>query len=93
MENDNSTTPQPAESPKTEVTPTPVAPVSSTPKSFVIRCGKCRWAMITSGVSEDLKDIHEIKSGCVNCGKPRKFHCKKCGAPALMRRFKGNSDV
>lgn len=92
MENDNSTTPQPAEAPKTEAAPTPVAP-AMTPKNFVIRCGKCRWAMLTSGVAEDLKGIHEIKSNCANCGKARKFHCKKCGAPAQMRRFKGNSDV
>ena len=64
---------------------------SGVPKNFVIRCGRCRWARITSGVSEDISDLHEVQIGCVNCGKWRKFKCPKCGMLSPMKRIKGNT--
>ena len=61
------------------------------PKNFIIRCHRCRWARISSGVSSDLSDLNEIKSGCINCGKFRSFKCPKCGMPSKMKRIKGNT--
>jgi len=52
----------------------------------MIRCLKCRWAKMTTGTSEDLKDLYEIKNNCSNCGKKRQFRCLKCGQPATMIR-------
>jgi hypothetical protein len=53
---------------------------------YMIRCLKCRWAKMTTGTSEDLKDLYEIKNNCSNCGKKRQFRCLKCGQPATMIR-------
>jgi hypothetical protein len=69
----------------------PEASVSGVEKNFVIRCAKCRWARMSSGVSSDLADLNEIKSNCKNCGKWRKFKCPKCGVNATMKRISGNS--
>ena len=57
---------------------------------FVIRCATCRWARMTTGIADDLKDMHEIARSCVNCGSPRKFKCPKCGRHAKMIRVQGN---
>ena len=64
---------------------------SGVPKNFVIRCPRCRWARITSGVAQDITDLHEIDPNCVNCGKWRRFKCPKCGRSSPMTRIKGNS--
>lgn len=69
----------------------PEAGVSGVPKNFVIRCLKCRWARITSGISTDIADLHEVHIGCAACGKWRKFKCPKCGNYAPMKRIKGNT--
>ena len=69
----------------------PEASTSGVPKNFVIRCPKCRWARLSSGVAADLSDLHEIKSNCKNCGKFRKFQCPKCGTHSTMKRLHGNS--
>jgi len=61
------------------------------PKNFMIRCNKCKWARTSSGLKADIADLHEINAGCTTCGKWRKFRCQKCGAPALMKRIKGNT--
>lgn len=63
---------------------------SGAPKNFFIRCPRCRWARISSGLKDDLADLNEINAGCVNCGKWRKFRCPKCGTPSTMQRIKGN---
>lgn len=54
---------------------------------FMIRCKKCRWAKITNGSKEELKDLHEVKNHCSDCGKPRKFRCPQCGMPSPMQRI------
>jgi predicted RNA-binding Zn-ribbon protein involved in translation (DUF1610 family) len=59
------------------------------PKNFIIRCHKCRWARMSSGISSDLIDLHEIKT-CDKCGKPREFKCPNCGLTAKMLRIKRN---
>ena len=59
-------------------------------KNFIIRCLKCRWARMSTGLSEDLTDLTEIKT-CYNCGKPRAFKCPKCGQIAKQIRTKNNS--
>jgi hypothetical protein len=64
---------------------------SGAPKNFVIRCPKCSWSRISSGLKVDLTDINEIKPNCATCGKHRKFQCMKCGAPAHMKRIRGNT--
>lgn len=69
----------------------PEPSISGVPKNFVIRCPRCRWARITSGVGVDITDLHEIDAGCVNCGKWRKFKCPKCGMNSPMKRLKGNT--
>lgn len=63
--------------------------LSGAPKNFMIRCPKCRWARLSSGVSMDLADLHEVTSSCKNCGKARKFKCPKCGMNSPMKRIKG----
>jgi hypothetical protein len=69
----------------------PEASVSGVAKNFVIRCPKCRWARLSSGVSSDIKDLHEVRPGCKTCGRWRRFQCVKCGVPCPMKRIKGNS--
>lgn len=65
--------------------------ISGVPKNFFIRCGKCRWARLSSGISEELSDLHEVKGNCPTCGKNRRFKCPKCGGHAVMKRIKGNA--
>jgi len=69
----------------------PEANNSGVEKNFVIRCPRCRWARLSSGVAMDLEDLHEIDPNCPTCGKWRKFKCPKCGMPSPMKRIKGNS--
>jgi len=69
----------------------PESDVSGVPKNFVIRCLRCRWARITSGIASDITDLNEVNQGCVNCGKWRKFKCPKCGMPSPMKRLRGNT--
>jgi len=69
----------------------PEASTSGVPKNFVIRCLRCRWARITSGISDDITDLNEINAGCTTCGKWRRFKCGQCGGIAVMKRFKGNT--
>jgi hypothetical protein len=63
-------------------------------KKFIIRCLKCRWARMSTGLSSDLTDLKEINI-CTNCGRPRTFRCPKCGLGAKMVRIKssGNETV
>lgn len=68
----------------------PEADNSGVPKNFFIRCPRCRWARVSSGVTVDLVDLHEVKSNCPNCGRWRHFKCPKCGMNAPMRRIKGS---
>ena len=58
-------------------------------KNFILRCPKCRFARMSTGLSEDLKDLREIVT-CSNCGGPRKFRCEKCSGIMKMMRIKGN---
>jgi hypothetical protein len=44
---------------------------------------------MSSGISSDLTDLHEIKT-CDKCGKPREFKCPNCGLTAKMLRIKRN---
>ena len=55
-------------------------------KKFIVRCLKCRWARMSTGLPDDLKDLYEIK-GCASCGG-RKFRCPKCGKHAKLTRLK-----
>jgi hypothetical protein len=64
---------------------------SSAPRNFVLRCPKCRWARITSGLKVDLEDLTYIEPTCVGCGKFRQYRCPKCGAACPLKRMKGNS--
>lgn len=59
-------------------------------QNFVIRCRDCRWAKMTTGLSTDLADLHEITS-CASCGGKRDFQCPKCGGKARLIRVKGNT--
>jgi hypothetical protein len=63
----------------------------TTPKNFLLRCKKCRWAKASSGLKDDLKDLNEITSACPTCGKARRFKCPSCGDIAVLKRVKGNS--
>lgn len=60
-------------------------------KNFIIRCPKCRWAEMSTGISADLVHLQEIPNNCEKCGKPRRFKCPKCGQHAIMNRVKVNS--
>lgn len=64
--------------------------MSDVPQNFMIRCPKCRWARMSTGLTEDLKDLHEIVT-CSNCGKPRSFRCPSCQMIAKMTRIRNNS--
>ena len=57
-------------------------------QKFIIRCLKCRWAKLTTGISSDLAELTEIPSSCSKCGRPREFRCPKCGRVAKMTRIK-----
>ncbi len=57
-------------------------------KNYIIRCPRCRWAEMTTGISADLKHLHEIANNCKNCGKPRSFRCMRCGGNAKMFKVK-----
>lgn len=59
-------------------------------QNFILRCLKCRWARMSTGLSSDLADLHEIKT-CSSCGGPRKFRCPKCGQNAKLIRVKSNN--
>lgn len=59
------------------------------PKNFMLRCHKCRWARMSTGLTKDLEDLHEIID-CSNCGKPRTFRCPRCGLNAKLLRVKHN---
>lgn len=59
-------------------------------KNFIIRCPNCSWSKLTTGLSEDLKDMTEVRK-CNNCGRPREFRCPKCGRNSKMIRMKGNT--
>lgn len=60
---------------------------SGVEKKFMIRCPRCRWARISSGVKADIQDLDEIKEHCSDCGKFRRFKCKSCGMPSPMKRI------
>jgi transcription elongation factor Elf1 len=60
-------------------------------KLFQLRCQRCRYSEMSSGLSPDLKHLFEIKK-CATCGGPRKFRCPRCGSIAVMKRVHGNSD-
>lgn len=64
---------------------------SSAPQNFVLRCARCRWARMSSGLGVDLKDLLEIKPNCANCGKFKKYKCPKCGMACPLKRVKGNT--
>ncbi len=59
-------------------------------KNFILRCSRCRWARMSTGLSSDFIDLREIK-GCNNCGKPRTFKCPTCGQIVKLLRVKKNS--
>jgi hypothetical protein len=63
---------------------------SSAPKNFVLRCIKCNWSRISSGLTSDLADLSHIKSSCNGCGKYRMYLCPKCGTKCPLKRIKGN---
>lgn len=44
---------------------------------FLISCKRCKWFRKSTGLTEDLKDLVEIKK-CNNCGGVKKFKCPKC---------------
>lgn len=69
----------------------PEGDTSGVEKNFMIRCLKCRWARLSSGISTDLADLNEVTGNCPTCGKHRKFRCPNCGGQATMKRLKGNS--
>lgn len=60
-------------------------------KKFILRCSKCRFGVLSTGLSEDLKHLHEIKK-CATCGGPRTFRCNKCGNGTMkLMRIKKNA--
>ena len=64
---------------------------TGSPKNFMIRCPRCRWARVSSGLKDDLADLHEVDADCFNCGKWRKFKCPKCSMNSQMKRIRGNA--
>jgi len=63
----------------------------SAPQNFALRCPKCRWARMSSGLAADLADLVYVKPTCNGCGKFRKYRCPKCGVACPLKRIKGNS--
>ena len=59
----------------------------SVPQNFILRCSKCRWARLSTGLSEDLKDLKEMTT-CASCGGARKFRCPQCGNTMRLVRVK-----
>lgn len=60
------------------------------PKKFIVHCKGCGWREITTGLSQDLVHLQEIKK-CKSCGGLRKFRCPKCSREAKMFRNAGNA--
>lgn len=58
---------------------------------FLLKCNKCGWGRRSTGLSEDLKTLSEVKT-CNNCGGARKFKCPKCGQIVKMIRVKNDTD-
>jgi|GEM_PF-2321999 len=63
----------------------------SAPQNFFLRCPKCSWAKLSSGLTSDLVDLVNVKTTCKGCGKFRKYKCPKCGTSCPLKRIKGNS--
>lgn len=59
-------------------------------KNFKLTCPKCRFARMSTGLADDLKDLKEINT-CASCGGGRKYRCPKCGAIAKLARVRGNN--
>lgn len=74
---------------KPEKTWEPEADNSGVPKNFVIRCPRCRWARLSSGVKADIGDLYENNQSGWKGHVTRNFRCPKCGTPAPMTRIKG----
>ena len=53
---------------------------------FLLKCRKCSWWRKSTGLSEDLKDLAEVKT-CASCGG-RKFKCPKCGTHIKLMRVR-----
>lgn len=64
---------------------------SSSPQNFILRCPKCKWARITSGLERDLSDLTQVKASCKRCGKFRTYKCPTCGMSCSLKRFRGNN--
>lgn len=62
------------------------------PKPFLFKCIRCAHAETSTGLSQDLKHLFEIKK-CATCGGPRKFRCPKCGSIATLKRIYGNKEI
>ncbi len=52
---------------------------------FILKCRKCSWNRKSTGTSDDLKGLVEVRR-CTNCGGGRKFKCPKCGEHVKMER-------
>jgi len=61
------------------------------PKTFIIRCPRCRWGRTSDGTADDLKGLTEVRK-CSHCGRPREFRCLKCGGNAKMMKIKYNGE-
>lgn len=59
-------------------------------KNFKIFCSTCKFSRLSTGLSDDLSDLKEIKS-CLKCGKNKKFYCPNCNGRATLIRISGNS--
>jgi hypothetical protein len=52
---------------------------------FILKCKRCSWTRKSTGTSDDLKDLVEVRR-CTNCGGGRKFKCPKCAEHVKMTR-------
>lgn len=60
---------------------------------FLLSCNKCKWWKKSTGTTEDLKGLVEVK-GCANCHyKQRKFKCPKCANVVKMMRVNEETDA